>query len=136
MFSIGELSRETGVKIPTIRYYEQMELIEAPARTIGNQRRYTQEGMQRLSFIKHSRGLGFTIDDVRELLELQQHPDRSCGNAHSIAMRHLEDVAAKIEKLRKLEKELKRITKCSGNSLSDCEPLGTLSDHNRCLAEH
>ena len=61
MFSIGELSKRTGVKIPTIRYYEQMGLIEPPQRSEGNQRRYTRDGLRRLSFIRHSRDLGFTI---------------------------------------------------------------------------
>ena len=55
MFSIGQLSRRTGVKIPTIRYYEQMQLIAPDGRTAGNQRRYTKDGLARLAFIKHSR---------------------------------------------------------------------------------
>lgn len=65
MFSIGQLSKRTGVKIPTIRYYEQMGLIDAPERSEGNQRRYTKDGLGRLSFIRHSRDLGFLIEDIR-----------------------------------------------------------------------
>jgi len=136
MYSIGDLSRQTGVKIPTIRYYEQMGLIEAPERTQGNQRRYTQEGFQRLSFIRHSRELGFTIEDIRELLELSRHPDRPCDDAHGIAIRHLADIRIKIRKMKRLEHELKRISKCNADNLADCAVIETLADHSLCSGEH
>ena len=70
MLTIGELSRATGVKIPTIRYYEQMGLMAVAERSGGNQRRYESHDRERLSFIKHARDLGFTIEAIRELLEL------------------------------------------------------------------
>ncbi len=75
MFSIGELSKRTKVKVPTIRYYEEMGLLAAPERTEGNQRRYDMAGLERLSFIKHSRDLGFSIEAISDLIELQGHPD-------------------------------------------------------------
>lgn len=136
MLSIGELSRRTGVKIPTIRYYEQMGLLSAPERSDGNQRRYSTEGLKRLSFIRHSRDLGFTIEDIRELLELSQHPDKPCDNAHMIATRHLKEVSERMRKLRRLEKELKRIATCNANSVAECAVIETLADHDNCLAEH
>lgn len=136
MLSIGELSKRTGVKIPTIRYYEQMGLITAPERSDGNQRRYSTGGLKRLSFIRHSRELGFTIEDIRELLELSQHPDNPCDNAHVIATCHLKKVSEKIRKLRRLEKELKRIATCNANSVAECAVIETLADHDNCLAEH
>jgi len=86
MVSIGQLSKRTGVKIPTIRYYEQMGLIDAPERSEGNQRRYTPDGLSRLSFIRHSRDLGFSIQDIKGLLELSQHPEIPCHDAHGIAV--------------------------------------------------
>jgi DNA-binding transcriptional MerR regulator len=106
---IGELSKQTGVKVPTIRYYEQMGLLDAPERSEGNQRRYAIEGLRRLSFIRHSRDLGFSIDNISELLDLSQHPVTPCHDAHGIAVQHLKDGQAKIAKLRRLERELKRI---------------------------
>jgi len=136
MFLIGELSRRTGVKIPTIRYYEQMGLIDEPERSQGNQRRYTHEGFQRLSFIKHSRDLGFSIEDIRELLELGRHPDRPCDDAHGIAIRHLADIKVKIGKMKRLERELERISKCSADNLADCAVIETLADHSLCSTEH
>lgn len=136
MFSIGELSRRTGVKIPTIRYYEQMGLIDAPERSAGNQRRYTKEGLSRLSFIRHSRDLGFSIEDIRGLLELSQHPEKPCHDAHSIAVRHLDNVQSRITRLRRLERELKRISKCDAHNVAHCAVIETLADHGLCESEH
>lgn len=136
MFSIGQLSKRTGVKIPTIRYYEQMGLIDAPERSEGNQRRYTKEGLSRLSFIRHSRDLGFSVEDIRGLLELSQHPEKPCRDAHSIAAQHLQDVQSRIAKLRRLERELKRIIKCDAGNVATCAVIETLADHGLCETEH
>ena len=136
MFSIGQLSKQTGVKIPTIRYYEQMGLIDAPERTEGNQRRYTKDGLERLSFIRHSRDLGFSVENIRGLLDLSQHPYKPCQDAHSIAAQHLKDVQTRIAKLRRLERELKRITHCNADNVADCAVIETLADHGLCETEH
>ncbi|MEP3331138.1 helix-turn-helix domain-containing protein [Sedimentitalea sp.] len=136
MFSIGQLSKQTGVKIPTIRYYEQMGLIDTPERSEGNQRRYTKEGLNRLSFIRHSRDLGFSVEDIRGLLELSQHPEKPCDDAHNIALQHLKDVQNRIAKLRRLEGELKRISKCDADNVADCAVIETLADHGLCETEH
>ena len=75
MLSIGQLSRRTGVKVPTIRYYEQVGLMPSAGRTEGNQRRYDQDGLERLGFIRHARDLGFSLEDIKSLIALQSHPD-------------------------------------------------------------
>lgn len=131
MLSIGELSKRTKVKIPTIRYYEEMGLLAPPERTAGNQRRYDAAGLERLSFIRRARDLGFTIEAISELIELQDHPDRSCQTATDIALSQLCDVRAKIKRLKALEKELVRISNgCDGEGLSeDCYVLASLADH-------
>ena len=136
MFSIGQLSKRTGVKIPTIRYYEQMGLIDAPERSEGNQRRYTADGLSRLSFIRHSRDLGFSIEDIKGLLELSQHPEKPCHDAHGIAVQHLKNVQDRIAKLRRLERELKRVSKCDADSVAECSVIETLADHNLCETSH
>jgi len=136
MFSIGQLSKRTGVKIPTIRYYEQMGLIDSPERSEGNQRRYTKEGLSRLSFIRHSRDLGFSVENIRGLLELSQHPDKPCDDAHGIAVQHLKDVQDRIAKLQQLERELKRISNCDAGNVADCAVIETLADHGLCETEH
>jgi DNA-binding transcriptional MerR regulator len=138
MFSIGELSKRTKVKVPTIRYYEEMGLLAEAERTAGNQRRYDKDGLERLSFIRHARDLGFSIDAILSLIELQDHPDRSCEAANSIATSQLVSVRAKIKQLKALEKELVRISKgCDGSGVSeDCYVLASLSDHGLCDREH
>lgn len=138
MFSIGELSKRTKVKVPTIRYYEEMGLLAAPERTEGNQRRYDAAGLERLSFIKHARDLGFSIEAISELIALQGHPDRSCQAASDIAVAQLASVRAKIARLKSLEKELVRMTTgCDGDGmLEDCYVLSSLADHTLCTQEH
>ncbi|GEO84287.1 MULTISPECIES: MerR family transcriptional regulator [Alphaproteobacteria] len=137
MYSIGDLSRRTGVKVPTIRYYEQAGLIAAPDRSQGNQRRYEKGDLERLTFIRHARDLGFPIEAIRELLALSGHPDQPCERADHIAREQLEGVREKIARLRKLELELDRIvTHCEGHSVGDCYVIRALSDHGLCDREH
>lgn len=137
MYSIGDLSRRTGVKVPTIRYYEQMGLISAPDRTDGNQRRYEKAELERLTFIRHARDLGFPIEAIRELLSLGRHPDEPCDRADEIAREQLEEVRDKIARLRKLESELDRIaSRHDHHTVGDCYVIRALSDHGLCKAEH
>lgn len=137
MLTIGDLSRDTGVKVPTIRYYEQMGLMVEAERSEGNQRRYETRDRKRLSFIKHARDLGFTIEAIRELLALNAHPDSLCADAHHIANRQLQQVRDKIGKLRLLEKELNRITtRCDGDHIKDCYVIESLANHDLCRSDH
>ena len=120
MFSIGTLSKRTGVKVPTIRYYEQIDLLPPPDRTEGNQRRYSQSQADRLGFIRHARDLGFSLDAIRALIDLHEHPDQSCGEATRIATDQLNDVREKITRLHRLEQELARIsTACTANGTNE-----------------
>lgn len=137
MLSIGELSRKTGVKVPTIRYYEQMKLVAAPARSEGNQRRYSTVELERLTFIKHARDLGLKIDAIRELLDLSAHPEQPCTDANRIAKDHLISTRERIVQLQRLEAELMRITEgCPGDSIKDCYVIQSLSNHNLCDNPH
>ena len=92
VLTIGQLSKETHCKVPTIRYYEQIGLIPAPSRTAGNQRRYGPEHVARLGFILHCRELGFHQQSVRELLELTKFPKQNCEAVAEIARTHLGEV--------------------------------------------
>lgn len=138
MFSIGELASRTGVKVPTIRYYEKLGLLAAPERTSGNQRRYGADGLERLGFIKHARELGFSIEVISALIDLHDHPDRACREAKTIAEDHLCAVRQKITRLKRLEHELVRISDgCSGDGVSgNCYVMASLSDHTHCHDEH
>jgi len=138
MYSIGQLSKRTGVKVPTIRYYEDVGLLAAPARTDGNQRRYEPDGLERLRFIKHARELGFSLEAISALIDLQEHPQRSCQEAQDIATAQLAAVRTKIRQLKALEGELSRIsTGCSGDGVTgDCYVLASLADHQHCKTDH
>lgn len=138
MYAIGELSRRTGVKVPTIRYYEQMGLMPPGERTEGNQRRYSTDDLDRLTFIRHARDLGFEITMIRDLIALSQHPHAPCQDADRIAATHLKDVRDKIERLKKLEEELARIVShCDGgHTVEECYVIRSLSDHGLCGHEH
>src|SRR5215218_2655046 len=89
---IGEAARRSGVKVPTIRFYEQIGLLPSPPRTESNRRTYGPEDVLRLRFIRHARDLGFEIEAIRTLLGLSAEPQASCHEADSIARRHLEEV--------------------------------------------
>src|SRR3546814_19739957 len=86
---IGELSRATGTNIETIRYYERIGLLPAPDRTAANYRSYTGAHRSRLSFVRHSRELGFTIEEIRSLLDLSDDPPRACGADDRLSTAHL-----------------------------------------------
>lgn len=138
MFSIGEMSRRTGVKVPTIRYYEGMGLLAAPERTEGNQRRYGKPEMEKLGFIRHARDLGFSIEAIGALIDLQNHPDRSCQEANQMAQAQLADVRDRIARLQALETELTRLADgCTGKGeAGDCYVLASLADHGLCAKDH
>ncbi len=129
--TIGRLSKASGCKVPTIRYYEQIGLMPAPTRSEGNQRLYAPAHLDRLTFIRHARDLGFTLDDIRDLLRLSEHPDARCDRADDIARRHLATVRDRIARLTQLEKELERMTGCRGGpSVADCRVIGSLLDQD------
>lgn len=134
---IGELSRATGTNIETIRYYERIGLLPAPDRTAANYRSYGNPHRARLSFVRHSRDLGFTIEEIRSLLDLSDHPERDCGEADRIASLHLAQVEEKIAQLALLRDELTRIVgRCRGGVAADCRVIEALGDHRLCTAEH
>ncbi|MGZ3218012.1 MerR family transcriptional regulator [Paracoccus sp. T5] len=137
MQSIGKLSAATGVKVPTIRYYEQVGLLPRPPRTQGNQRLYDRRAVARLSFIRHARDLGFPLEAVRELLGLSDHPDQSCAAADAIARRQLQEVNARIQRLTALRDELERMLRqCACGTIGECRVIEVLGDHDQCQGSH
>lgn len=134
---IGELSRATGTNVETIRYYERIGLLPEPARTAGNYRSYGPEHRARLVFVRHSRELGFTIEEIRSLLDLSDDPTRDCAEADRIASTHLAQVEDKIAQLSLLRDELKRIVgRCRGGLAGDCRVIEALADHSHCESQH
>ncbi len=134
--TIGQLARETGAKPQTIRYYEEIGLLARPPRTAGNQRRYGPRDAERLSFIRHSRDLGFSLEAIRQLLSLADDPERSCEAADLIASAQLEQVRSRIARLASLELELERmLSQCRGELIADCRVIEVLADHGKCFSD-
>lgn len=126
--SIGELAKATGTKVETIRYYEGVGLLPKPARTPGNYRSYAPGHLMRLGFIRRARDLGFSLDEVRDLLRLSDDRDRPCGEVDAIAQTHLDDVERKIADLEKLRTELKGLIKqCHRGTIAECRILDALA---------
>ena len=125
-FTIGELSRRTSIGIETIRYYERIGLMPRPPRTGGGRRAFGPDNLATLSFIKHCRELGFSLDDIRALLVLRAS-DRSCSDVKSIATRHLEAVRVKLHTLSEIEESLTAlIARCPGDTSPVCPVLDVL----------
>jgi Cu(I)-responsive transcriptional regulator len=132
--AIGDLSRKTGVKVPTIRYYESIGLLPAPPRSEGNRRLYGAKAVDRLRFIRHARELGFEVDAIRELLDLAEQPQRSCAKVDALAREHLRTITSRIERLTALKAEVEHMIKtCAKGRIAKCNIIDTLSHHEHCL---
>ncbi|MFN3508520.1 MAG: MerR family transcriptional regulator [Allorhizobium sp.] len=131
---IGEVAERTGTNTPTIRYYEEIGLLPRPDRQEGNQRRYGDDAVKRLTFIRRCRDFGFSIEQVRTLTSLVQDRSRSCFEARDLAQEHLKEVRVKLKELRELEKSIAGFVDscnvaCAGGPGPDCvilEDLGSL----------
>jgi DNA-binding transcriptional MerR regulator len=132
--SIGELSRRTRVKVPTIRYYESVALMPEPPRSEGKQRRYAEAEASRLIFIRHARELGFEIEAIRTLLALQDNPNQLCTTADRIARVRLAEVEQRIRSLMALKAELESMIKgCRLGKVATCRVIEVLADHGQCV---
>ncbi|WP_376703684.1 helix-turn-helix domain-containing protein [Mesorhizobium sp. ISC25] len=135
--TIGEAARRSGVKVPTIRYYEQIDLLPAPARTEANRRHYEAADLRRLAFIRHARELGFDIEAIRTLLTLQDNPHQPCGTADAIAQARLAEVVQRIRSLTALKIELElTVEGCRQGKVCECRVIEVLSDHGQCEHPH
>ena len=127
-FGIGRLAALRGVKVPTIRYYEQIGLLLAPSRTSGGQRRYDGRTVARLTFILNARNLGFEVDEVRELLTLADRPNDPCRKVVAIAQLQIKRIDARMKLLRAMRRELMQvITACPATRIKDCPIIEALS---------
>jgi MerR family transcriptional regulator, mercuric resistance operon regulatory protein len=124
---IGELSKRTGVNIETIRYYERVKLLSPPPRTASGRRVYDSTDLRILVFVRRSRELGFSLDEIRALLRLGGPEKASCREVREIAAHHLEGIRSKLHDLKKLERLLATtVSRCSGTSAPDCPVLDIL----------
>ncbi len=130
--TIGALSKRTGVNVETIRFYERVGILPKPPRSAGNHRIYSQELLMRLGFVRRSRELGFSLDDVRDLLRLVDGGHYTCAEVKAITLNHLTDVRRKIADLRRLEHTLAEVAgKCRGDKVPNCPVIEALFDPRR-----
>lgn len=128
VLTIGDLSKATGTKVETIRYYERIGLLAEPDRTSGNYRAYGKKDLGRLSFIRRARDLGFGLEQVRELLGLSDQKQRSCEAVDVIARDHLADVDRKLADLSALRRELDSIIRqCGCGTIAECRIIEALA---------
>lgn len=127
-FPIGKLSGKTSVNIETIRYYERIGIMPAPPRTEGGQRVYGEDHLKRLTFIRRSRELGFSLDEIRSLLGLVGGHALTCAEVSDMAHAHLADIRKRVKDLKRLERVLTDLAaRCHGRKVPECPILDALS---------
>ncbi len=126
-FMIGQIAARTGVNLETVRYYERAGLLPPPPRSAGGHRQYGEEQVRRLIFIRRGRELGFTLGEIRALLDLVDGGTQTCAEVKQRTERRLADVRTKIADLRRIEKILaSTAAKCTGEQVPDCPVLEAL----------
>lgn len=126
--TIGKLAKATSAKVETVRYYERIGLLGSPARSSGNYRLYDEAALGRLSFVRRARELGFSLDQVRELLTLADDKTRPCGAVDTMAREHLDAIARKISDLEALQRELGGLVEsCGHGTVADCRIIDALA---------
>ena len=130
---ISEAAAASGCHLETVRYYERVGLVPSPNRTGSGYRVYAQADVERLRFVTRGRELGFSLEEIRSLLRLNDDPKLSCGDVDALARVHLTDIHQRLEALTRLAGELERvILQCAGGERGACAILGAL----RCTSDH
>ena len=131
-YTIGALSRESGVNLETIRYYEKINLLNKPSRAVNGYRHYDESAIKRLRFVRRGRELGFGITEIKTLLELADHPEYPCKEADQLAKTHLAEIETKIKDLQAMQEVLTKIVACQSNTAEHCRLIETLDQRSCC----
>jgi len=132
-YTIGRVARETGCRVQTLRYYEEVGLLRKPKRTDGGQRRYERADVDRVNFIRHCRELGFSIESVRDLVALADAPTAPCADADRLCAEQIENVRGRVARLTALGDALERVlAQCRGGRVETCSVIEALSSHGAC----
>ncbi len=122
--NIGQVAKQAGISAKMIRYYEEIGLIDAAKRTDAGYRIYSDRDLKTLNFIKHSRELGFSSEQMKELISLWRNTDRSSAEVKQLASKHIEDLNHKIKSLQDMVNALEQsVACCAGNDSPDCSIL-------------
>ncbi len=126
-FTIGALSKGTGCNIETIRYYERIGLLPEPPRSPGGHRLYGEDHLRRLTFIRRSRELGFTLDEVRGLLRLVDGGSYTCTEVKALTLDHAAELRRKVADLRRMKRVLEEMAaECEGGEVPECPIIDAL----------
>ena len=127
--TIGALSKQGGVNIETIRYYERIGVMPKPRRSAGGYRMYGPDHLKRLTFVRRGRELGFSLDELRDLLRLVDGHSYKCAEVHDLAVEHLAEIRRKIADLRRLQRVMGDMAaQCSGDRIPECPIIDALFD--------
>lgn len=131
--TIGKVARLAEVGVETIRFYERQGLIGKPLRRESGYRQYSEEAVQRLRFIRRAKDLGFTLKEIKELLELRLEQGTTCGNVRERAEAKIKDIEAKARTLQRMRKALAKLTMaCRGKGpVSECPILEAMEGDER-----
>lgn len=133
---IGELAKQTGCKVVTIRYYEKEGLLPKPTRSKGNYRLYDAAHVEHLLFIRHCRALDMTLEEIRLLLSLREQPEQNCSQVSALLKSHIQQIETHVQSLLELKQHLVSLyEKCPGQqSIESCDILQDLSHSHTVLA--
>ena len=130
--TIGVLARDSGVNLETIRFYERSGLLPAPQRSPSGYRHYQEQDVRRLRFIRRGRELGFSLEEIRSLLELAAHPESPCESADQMVREHLDAIETRIRDLQNMCAELSKLAGCHSGHAEHCRLLEALDDRHCC----
>ncbi|MHA6493500.1 MerR family DNA-binding protein [Pseudomonas borbori] len=133
--TISALSRESGVHLETIRFYERSELLPVPKRSASGYRHYDQGDIRRVRFIRRGRELGFSLDEIRDLMALASRPQSSCAQADQLVQEHLLTIDARIRDLQMMRVELEKIAGCNSDQAAHCRLLEVLDSRSCCVPD-
>ena len=128
--TVSKLARLANVSVPTLRFYERASLLPKPARSAANYRVYSEDAVGRIRFIRRAQQLGFTLGEIKEILNLRVSGDRSCAEVRELAEAKIAEIEARIRSLRKMGKALAALAvECgSEQSKKTCPILAHLED--------
>ena len=130
--TIGVLARDSGVNLETIRFYERSSLLPAPQRSPSGYRHYQEQDVRRLRFIRRGRELGFSLEEIRSLLDLAAHPESPCASADQMVREHLDAIETRIRDLQNMRAELSKLAGCHSSHAEHCRLLEALDDRDCC----
>jgi len=135
--TIGKIANEAGVGVETIRFYEKEGLLEKPSRRASGYRQYSQEAVERLLFIKRAKDLGFSLKEIRELMELRVEPGATKADIRNRTMEKVKEIDGKIKSLQQMKRALEKlVSTCSGKGpVGDCPILEAMEGKVMCTKE-